>query len=52
MIYPNSQWMVDQIKEKYGKSERYPLGEEDALNIGIWCNKFVIIYVHTLFTLQ
>jgi hypothetical protein len=42
MIYPNS-WVADHIREKYGASNHYPHGEEDALNIGIGCNNSIII---------
>ena len=34
MICPNG-WVANQAREKYGASGRYPLEEEDALNIGL-----------------
>ena len=37
MICPISR-VVDQVREKYGASGRYPHVEEDVLNIGIGCN--------------
>ena len=43
-ICPNS-WVVDQVREKYGATGRYPRAEEDALNVGIWCSNLVIIYL-------
>ena len=50
-IYVND-WVVDKITKKYGRFRRYPLGEEDALNIGINYNiKFVIISLITTFNL-
>ena len=42
MACPNN-WVVYQVKEKYGASGHYPCAEEDALNIGIGCRNSVII---------
>ena len=38
-------WFADQFREKYGATGRYPRAEEDALNVGIGCNKSVIIFL-------
>ena len=50
MICPNS-WVAYQVREKYGASNHYPHEEEDALNIGIKCNNFVITSLSTTFNL-
>ena len=40
-------WVVDQVREKYGATGRYPHAEEDALNVGTGCSNSVIIYLCT-----
>ena len=42
ITYPNN-WVVDQVREKYGASSHYSHVEQDALNIGIACRKSIII---------
>ena len=42
MSFPNS-WVANHIKDKYHAFDHYPHTEEDAINIGIACNKSVII---------
>ena len=37
-ICPNS-WVANQVREKYDATGDYPRDEEDALNVGIGCNK-------------
>ena len=50
-IYPNN-CVVDQITAEYGRFDRYPTREEDALNIGIRFNvKPIIISLSTMFNL-
>jgi hypothetical protein len=46
MICPNN-WVVDQVREKYGASDHYPCAKEDALNIGIGCNNSETIFLCT-----
>jgi hypothetical protein len=48
LISPNS-WVANHIREKYGTSNHYLCGKEDALNIGIGCNDSIIISLHQLF---
>ena len=43
-ICPNN-WVVDQVREKYGATGHYLCAEEDVLNVGIGCNNSVIIYL-------
>ena len=40
-------WVADQFRDKYGATGRYPLAEEDVLNVGIGCTHLVIIYLCT-----
>ncbi len=49
MICPKG-WVVDQVREKYDASGRYPHVEEDVLNIGIVYINFVTIYLCTFLT--
>jgi hypothetical protein len=50
VICPNN-WVVYQVREKYGASDCYPREEEDALNIGIGFKKLVIISLCTFLNL-
>ena len=45
-ICPNN-WVVDQVREKYGATGHYSHDEEDALNVGIGCTHSVIIFLCT-----
>ena len=42
MKCPNN-WVVDQVRDKYGTSSHYLRAEEDAPNIAIGCNNSVIV---------
>jgi hypothetical protein len=49
MICPKF-WVVDQVREKYDVSSRYPRVEDDALNIGIGSIKLKTISLCSFLT--
>ena len=48
MPFQDAHELWTKLQDKYGVSNHYPCGKEDALNIGIGCNNSIIISLFTL----